>query len=93
MNRKTELWKQKNHQCYNNVGSPTALRTKEVIHLDSNNLLHTKWNCKYHLVFAPKKFGNRHFWCRGYYVNTVGKNAKKIQEYIQNQLKEDYEYD
>ena len=39
------------------------------------------------------KYGNRHFWCRGYYVDTVGKNAKKIQEYIQNQLKEDYEYD
>ena len=35
------------------------------------------------------KYGNRHFWCRGYYVDTVGKNAKKIQEYIQNQLKED----
>lgn len=32
------------------------------------------------------KYGNRHFWCRGYYVDTVGKNAKKIQEYIQNQL-------
>lgn len=39
------------------------------------------------------KYGNRHFWCRGYYVDTVGKNAKKIQEYIQNQLKEDLEYD
>ena len=39
------------------------------------------------------KYGNRHFWCRGYYVDTVGKNAKKIQEYIQNQLKEDWEYD
>ena len=39
------------------------------------------------------KFGNRHFWCRGYYVDTVGKNEKKIQEYIQNQLKEDLEYD
>ena len=39
------------------------------------------------------KFGNRHFWCRGYYVDTVGKNAKKIQEYIQNQLREDWEYD
>lgn len=35
------------------------------------------------------KYGNRHFWCRGYYVDAVGKNAKKIQEYIQNQLKED----
>jgi len=136
--------------------------------MDINSLSHTKWNCKYHIVFAPKyrrkiaygqlkqdianilstlckrkgvkiveaevcpdhihmlvelppnisvssfvgylkgkstlmiferhanlkyKYGNRHFWCRGYYVDTVGKNAKKIQEYIQNQLKEDLEYD
>ena len=135
---------------------------------DTNNLSHSKWNCKYHIVFAPKyrrqeiynkikadigtilrklcqmkqveileanacpdhihmvvkippnisvsqfmgflkgksslmifdrhanlkyKYGNRHFWCRGYYVDTVGKNAKKIQEYIQNQLREDLEYD
>ena len=135
---------------------------------DVNSLTHTRWNCKYHIVFAPKyrrkvfygekrreigailrtlcnwkkiriieaevcpdhihmlveippsisvsgfvgylkgkstlmiferhanlkyKYGNRHFWCRGYYVDTVGKNAKKIQEYIQNQLKEDLEYD
>ena len=36
------------------------------------------------------KYGNRHFWCRGYYVDTAGKNAKKIQEYIINQLEEDY---
>ena len=130
--------------------------------MDVNSLSHSKWNCKYHIVFAPKfrrkvaygalrqdianilsmlckrkgvniveaeicpdhvhmlveippnisvasfvgyikgkstlmiferhanlkyKYGNRHFWCRGYYVDTVGKNAKKIQEYIQNQLK------
>mgnify|MGYP000757188356 CR=1 FL=1 len=136
--------------------------------MDINSLAHTKWNCKYHIVFAPKyrrkiiygqlkrdianilsmlckrkgakiveaevcpdhihmlveippsisvsgfvgylkgkstlmiferhanlkyKYGNRHFWGRGYYVDTVGKNAKKIQEYIQNQLKEDLEYD
>ena len=136
--------------------------------MDNKSLTHTKWECKYHLVFAPKyrrqviygkikadigrilrelcdrkgieiieaeccpdhihmlveippsmsvssfvgylkgkstlmiferhanlkyKYGNRHFWCRGYYVDTVGKNAKKIQEYIQNQLKEDWEYD
>ena len=136
--------------------------------MDMNSLSHTKWECKYHIVFAPKfrrkviygkiradighilselckrkgieiieaeacldhihmfvrkppkysvyeimgylkgksslmiferhanlkyKYGNRHFWCRGYYVDTVGKNAKKIQEYIQNQLKEDWEYD
>lgn len=39
------------------------------------------------------KYGNRHFWCRGYYVDTVGKNAKKIQEYIRNQIQEDLEYD
>lgn len=136
--------------------------------MDKNSLSHTKWECKYHLVFAPKyrrqviygqikadvaeilsmlckrkgieiveaeyckdhvhmlvrippkysvseimgylkgksslmifekhanlkyKYGNRHFWCRGDYVDTVGKNAKKIQEYIQNQLKQDLEYD
>ena len=36
------------------------------------------------------KYGNRHFWCRGYYVSTVGKNEKKIREYISEQLKEDY---
>ena len=132
--------------------------------MDNNSLAHTKWECKYHLVFAPKyrrqiiygklkieigkilrelcerkgieiiqdkccpdhihmlvripskysvseimgylkgkssliifdrhanlkyKYGNRHFWCRGYYVDTVGKNARKIQEYIKNQLEED----
>ena len=134
--------------------------------MDNNSLAHTKWECKYHLVFAPKyrrqiiygkikadvaqilstlckrkgieiieaecckdhvhmlvripskysvseimgylkgksslmiferhanlkyKYGNRHFWCRGYYVDTVGKNTKRIQEYIANQLKEDQE--
>ena len=35
------------------------------------------------------KYGNRHFWCRGYYVDTVGKNESRIAEYIKNQLKED----
>ena len=35
------------------------------------------------------KYRNRHFWARGYYVDTAGKNAKKIQEYIQKQLEED----
>ena len=39
------------------------------------------------------KYGNRHFWARGYYVDTVGKNAKKIEEYIKNQLQEDQMYD
>ena len=131
---------------------------------DINSLSHSKWRCKYHIVFAPKyrrqeiygkleadigvilrklceqknveiieaqacpdhihmlvsippnlsvaqfvgylkgksalmifdrhanlkyKYGNRHFWCRGYYVDTVGRNAKVIEEYIKNQLVED----
>ena len=132
--------------------------------LDTDSLAHTKWNCKYHLVFAPKyrrqviygkikkdirimlrklceykqveiieaeackdhihmlvsippkysvsqimgylkgksslmifekyanmkyKYGNRHFWCRGYYVDTVGRNKKGLEQYIRNQLQED----
>ena len=130
----------------------------------THSLSHTKWNCKYHVVFAPKyrrkvfygdkrleigqilrqlcnwkgvniinaevcpdhvhmlieippkmsvssfmgylkgksslmiyekwgnmkfKYRNREFWCRGYYVDTVGKNTKAIDEYISNQLRED----
>ena len=35
------------------------------------------------------KYGNRHFWCRGYYVDTVGRNKEKIAAYIRNQLNED----
>jgi putative transposase len=35
------------------------------------------------------KYGSRHFWCRGYYVDTVGKNKRAIEEYIRNQLVED----
>ncbi len=131
---------------------------------DTSSLAHTTWNCKYHIVFAPKyrrkvfygekrreigailrqlcewkgveiieaevcpdhvymclkippkmsvsgfmgylkgkssvliyskfanmkfKYRNREFWCRGYYVDTVGKNTKKIKEYIASQLAED----
>ena len=112
-----------------------------------NSLAHTKWNCKYHIVFAPKyrrkafyeekrtevreiirtlcqwkgveiiegevgylkgksslmifqRFGNmkfayrnREFWCRGYYVDTTGKNTAAIKAYIENQLKNDRETD
>ena len=133
---------------------------------DARSLAHTKWVCKYHVVFAPKyrrkvffeekredirdilrklcvwkgveilegevcpdhvhlllsfppkmsvssfmgylkgksslmmyqKYGNlkfayrkREFWCKGYYVDTVGKNTKAIKEYIANQLKQDQE--
>jgi REP-associated tyrosine transposase len=132
--------------------------------MDSNSLSHTKWNCKYHIIFAPKfrrkeiygkkkaeigkilrqlcewkevqiieanacpdhihmlvsippkmsvssfvgylkgksslmifekfadlkyRYGNRHFWCRGYYVDTVGRNKKAIEEYIKSQMNED----
>ena len=39
------------------------------------------------------KYGSRHFWCRGYYVDMVGKNRKIIEEYIRNQLEEDYSSD
>ena len=35
------------------------------------------------------KYGNRHFWCRGYYVDTVGKHEGAIKEYIRNQIQED----
>ena len=39
------------------------------------------------------KYGSREFWCRGYYVDTVGQNKKVIEKYIQNQLQEDYTKD
>ena len=39
------------------------------------------------------RYGNRQFWCRGYYVDTVGRNKKVIQEYIKNQLQEDILHD
>ncbi len=49
----------------------------------SSIMIYEKWgNLKY-------KYRGRQFWCRGYYVDTTGKNTKAIQEYIQNQLKED----
>ena len=49
----------------------------------SSFLIYQKWaNIKF-------KYRNREFWCRGYYVDTVGKNTTKIKEYIANQMKED----
>ena len=132
--------------------------------MNKDSITHTKWNCKYHIVFTPKfrrkaiygqlkadigkilrelctwkgveiieatamldqihlyvsippkisvaslmgflkgkstliiferyanlkyKYGNKHFWCRGYYVDTVGRNEKAIAEYVKNQEKED----
>ena len=50
---------------------------------DSTQMIFDKFaNLKY-------KYGNRHFWCRGYYVTTVGKNQKRIEEYIRTQLQND----
>ena len=49
----------------------------------SSLMIYEKWgNMKF-------KYRNREFWCRGYYVDTVGKNTKAIDEYISNQLRED----
>ena len=53
----------------------------------SSLMIYEKWgNMKY-------KYKNREFWCRGHYVDTVGKNTKAIKEYIENQLKMDRESD
>lgn len=51
----------------------------------SSQIIYERWaNARY-------KYRSREFWCRGYYVDTVGKNTKKLKEYIANQLKEDRE--
>ena len=61
-----------------------CLKSCKLLKGKSSLMIYEKWgNMKY-------KYRNRSFWCRGYYVSTVGKNEKKITEYIQNQLKEDY---
>ena len=53
----------------------------------SSIIIYNKWgNMKF-------KYRNRSFWCRGYYVDTVGKNKKAIAEYIRNQLQEDLAYE
>ena len=151
------------------VCQPQALKhRRSIMKIDKSSIAHTAWNCKYHIVFAPKyrrqviygkikadigqiirklcewkgveiieaeacpdhihllvsippkisvssfmgylkgksslmifdkhanlkyKYGNREFWCRGYYVDTVGKNKKAIAEYIRNQLQEDLAYE
>ena len=51
----------------------------------SSQMIYERWaNARY-------KYRHREFWCRGYYVDTVGKNTKRIKNYIANQLKEDQE--
>lgn len=39
------------------------------------------------------KYGNRQFWCKGYYVDTAGRNKKVIEEYIKNKIQEDLTYE
>ena len=62
-----------------------------------NSLAHTKWNCKYHIVFAPqyrrKNFMKKKIGDKGYYVDTIDKNTTAIKEYIANQLERDKEMD
>ena len=116
--------------------NPPANFTMRPVHCITTikTMAHTSWNCKYHIVFAPKfrrkvfygerrleippkyavssvvgflkgksslqlyerfpelkfKYRNREFWCRGYYVDTAGKNAARIANYIKHQLDEDY---
>lgn len=53
----------------------------------SSQMIYEKW------ANARFKYRNRNFWCRGYYVDTVGKNTRKIQEYIANQLKEEQSFE
>ena len=86
------------------------------------SLAHTKWDCKYHVVFIPKcrrqtlyvqlrqhlgevfrqlaiqrerkrNFVGQHFWARGYFVSTVGRDEGVIREYIRSQEKEDKRLD
>ncbi|SFN23635.1 transposase [Nitrosomonas communis] len=72
---------------------------------DYQSLAHTTWDCKYHIVFIPKRrkkvifgmirkhLGGENFWARGYFVSTVGLDEEMVREYIQHQEKEDEHYD
>jgi putative transposase len=72
---------------YSYVGGDTAkderVRVCWISERKSSQIIFERW------ANARFKYRSRSFWCRGYYVDTVGKNTKKITEYIQNQLKED----
>ena len=161
------LSKKTSHHARIYIGQPTKIfNTRRCFFMssDTNSLAHTKWNCKYHIVFAPKyrrqviygkikrdigailrqlcerkgveiieaeackdhihmlvsippklgvssfvgylkgkrilmifdrhanlkyRYGNRKFWYKGFYVDTVGRNKKVIENYIRNQLQED----
>lgn len=74
-------------RSYTHVGGDTAENQRVwlygVSERESSLQIYEAWsNIKY-------KYKNREFWCKGYYVDTVGKNTKKIKEYIQHQLEED----
>ena len=62
---------------------------------DIKSLSHSKYRCKSSLMIFDKhanlkyKYGNRHFWCRGYYIDTVVKYEGAIRDYIRNQLQDD----
>lgn len=66
-----------------NTAKNKYIKFYEIFKRQKYLMIYEKWgNMKF-------KYRNREFWCRGYYVDTAGKDAKKIQEYIENQLKQD----
>ena len=68
---------------------------------DIKSLCHSVWDCKYHVVFIPKCrrrviYGNvrgEHFWARGYFVSTVGRDEDVVRDYIRRQEEEDRRID
>lgn len=73
--------------CKYHIVFAPKYRRKVYLKGKSSIMIYNKWgNMKF-------KYRNRQFWCRGYYVDTAGKNAKKIQEYIKHQLDEDRSLD
>ncbi|WP_430232364.1 hypothetical protein [Nitrosomonas communis] len=69
---------------------------------DYQSLPHTTWDCKYHVVFIPKRrkimgksrnFTGENIWARGYLVPTVGLDEERVRGYIRHQEKEDKHYD
>ena len=88
---------QKNHLSAYNRSVQATIKGRKVIFManKTNSLAHTKWMCKYHIVFTPKyrRKAIRHFWAEGYYVSTVGLNESTIRKYIQEQDKKDIALD
>ena len=83
----------KNHSCRSMPGPYPSLRgdTAKDVGIKLHGNLKGKSSTMLYEQFGELKykFRNRAFWCRGYYVDTVGKNESRIAEYIKNQLKED----